>query len=88
MKLDAPAGRFSQGLDNGRPFARAIDRQLDGQHLRIAGGRFDEAQDGTCRNPDRQGRVPPLPDWVLQVVPCSLWIVQGGEACGNPSSLQ
>lgn len=35
-----------------------------------------------------QGRVPPLADWALQVVPCSLWIVQGGAACGNPSSLQ
>ena len=28
------------------------------------------------------GRVPPLADWALQVVPCSLWIVQGGAACG------
>ena len=35
-----------------------------------------------------QGRVPPLADWALQVVPCSLWIVQGGALCGNPSSLQ
>jgi hypothetical protein len=32
-----------------------------------------------------QGRVPPLADWALQVVPCSLWIVQGGAAGGNPS---
>jgi hypothetical protein len=31
-----------------------------------------------------QGRVPPLADWALQVVPCSLWIAQGGAACGNP----
>ena len=35
-----------------------------------------------------QGRVPPLADWALQVVPCSLWIVQGGAACGNSSPLQ
>ena len=35
-----------------------------------------------------QGRVPPLADWALRVVPCSLWIVQGSGACGNPSSLQ
>ena len=35
-----------------------------------------------------QGRVPPLADWALQVVPCSLWIVQGGAASGNPSSVQ
>jgi hypothetical protein len=27
-----------------------------------------------------QGRVPPPADWALQVVPCSLWIVQGGAA--------
>jgi hypothetical protein len=32
--------------------------------------------------------VPPLADWALQVVPCSLWIVQSGAARGNPSSLQ
>jgi nucleotide-binding universal stress UspA family protein len=33
-----------------------------------------------------QGRVPPLADWALQVVPCSLWIVQDRAAYGNPSS--
>jgi nucleotide-binding universal stress UspA family protein len=26
------------------------------------------------------GRVPPFADWVLQVVPCSLWIVHEGQA--------
>jgi nucleotide-binding universal stress UspA family protein len=26
------------------------------------------------------GRVPPMADWALQVVPCSLWIVHGGPA--------
>jgi nucleotide-binding universal stress UspA family protein len=27
-----------------------------------------------------EGRVPPMADWALQVVPCSLWIVHGGAA--------
>ena len=32
-----------------------------------------------------EGRVSSLADWALDVVPCSLWIVQGGEACSSPS---
>ncbi len=34
-----------------------------------------------------KGRVPPMADWALQVVPCSLWIVHG-DAAWNRSNIE
>ena len=35
------------------------------------------------------GRVPPMADWALQIVPCSLWIVhEGAPGSGGESGLK
>ena len=38
-------GRFDQGLHDGRVAAGAVERNFDGEHLRIGRGGFDEVDD-------------------------------------------